>query len=663
MTAQSLYRKYRPQRFAELVGQEHVTNALRNAVRDGRVGHAYLFSGPRGTGKTTSARILARALNCTNVSADGEPCGECEYCKSVAVGNAFDVIEIDAASNNRVEEIRELIERVAYRAAGGGMKVYIVDEVHELTDRASNALLKTLEEPPDHVVFVLATTNPERVLPTIRSRTQHYEFSLLTTEQLQAHLADVLTREGVTFEPEALEVVARRGAGSARDSLSLLDQVLAGADGAITMDTVATMLGGSSFELRAEILEAIAANDPARAVLTLEALLGSGHEPRRVADELLRAARDAFVLTASGGDARVDRSHDERERLVRIGADLGVPSLGRMIESLGQAVVDMRGTEAADPRLVLEVALVRLARAEGGTPLDQLAARLDRLERAVGSGAPLAAPNPAPAPAPAPAPTANVAPASASPAAAKPAAAPVAPAESLAAAPTPPPAPAADAPRGPAGAKAALGALRKASPSAAKAPASAPSPASEPPVSAPAPAAASAPPAPPAKPLALDEVIAAWSQVLPALSIATRSAVSEAQPISVEGDVVTFGVPSALIDAAKPRFQKDAPIIREAFVDRLGRTVRFKLVPYDGFADSAPHGSELSTAAPMVPTADSPSDDVPPPVDSDVPPDDGEDEVVDLTELVDANDAPVPSALNRLQERFDATVVDEKPRS
>lgn len=592
MAAQSLYRKYRPQRFGELVGQEHVTSALRNAVRDARIGHAYLFSGPRGTGKTTTARIVARALNCTDVSPEGEPCGECEYCLSVAAGNAFDVIEIDAASNNRVEEVRDLIERVAYRAAGGGMKVYIVDEVHELTDRASNALLKTLEEPPDHVVFVLATTNPERVLPTIRSRTQHFEFTLLTTEQLGAQLAAVLEREGVEFEPEAVEIVARRGAGSARDALSLLDQVLAAADGALTVDLVNRMIGGSSFERRAEILDAVARHDPAQAVLTLEALLDSGHEPRRVADELLRAARDAFVLAASGGDARVERSPDERDRLVRIGADLGVTALARAIESLGQAVVDMRGTDAADPRLVLEIALVRLARAEAGTALEQLAARLDRLERSVGAGE-------APAATPAP------------------------------------PAPAAEAPTG-SGPKAALGALRRAKPGRT---AGAPAP---PAASGPAPAPAADGPAPPSGPIELDDVVIAWADVLARLPIATRSAVSEAQPIALDGDVVTFGVAPALMESAKPRFQKAAPTIREELASRLGRTLRFKVVRHDEFADSSPRSSK--------------------PAGTDAPEPEPED-AVDLSELVDATDAPVPNALNRLQQRFDATVVDESGRA
>ena len=276
MAYQSLYRKYRPQRFAELVGQEHVTTALRNAVRDARVGHAYLFSGPRGTGKTTTARILAKALNCQNLGDDGEPCGVCPNCESVAAGTFLDLFELDAASNRGIEDARNLTQSIALRGAFGGKKLYILDEVHMLSRDASNALLKTLEEPPDHVVFVLATTNPESVLPTIRSRTQHYEFSLLSTEQLADHLADICVREGVDADPEALAIVARAGAGSARDSLSLLDQALSHATGRLDVDEVAQLFGGSPFELRARILQAVADGDAATVLVELGALLDAG---------------------------------------------------------------------------------------------------------------------------------------------------------------------------------------------------------------------------------------------------------------------------------------------------------------------------------------------------------------------------------------------------
>ncbi len=231
MAFQSLYRKHRPQSFAELVGQDAVSGALRNAVREDRVGHAYLFSGPRGTGKTTTARLLAKALNCAARGDDGEPCNACASCVEITAGTSMDVVELDAASHRGINEMRSLLERVAYRSAGGARKVYIVDEVHMLTKEASTALLKTLEEPPAHVVFVLATTDPQTVLATIRSRTQHFEFTLLPTELLAAHLAYVATQEGVDADPAILAVIARRAGGSARDALSLLDQALAHGDG------------------------------------------------------------------------------------------------------------------------------------------------------------------------------------------------------------------------------------------------------------------------------------------------------------------------------------------------------------------------------------------------------------------------------------------------
>src|ERR1700733_12366470 len=261
----SLYRRFRPGRFGELRGQDHVVRALQSAVRDGRVSHAYLFSGPRGTGKTSSARILAKALNCLD-SVDGEPCGVCTSCLEIERGTSLDVHELDAASNNGVDAMRDLVSHAAL-GTPGRWKVYIVDEVHMLSTAASNALLKTLEEPPGHVVFVLATTDAQKVLPTIRSRTQHFEFRLLGSETLSALLHQVRTASGLTLPDEALDAAVRRGRGSARDALSALDQVAAG--GVVDDD----------IEVLAELAESLAERDPARALVAVAQSSEAGREP------------------------------------------------------------------------------------------------------------------------------------------------------------------------------------------------------------------------------------------------------------------------------------------------------------------------------------------------------------------------------------------------
>jgi DNA polymerase-3 subunit gamma/tau len=366
----SLYRRFRPGRFDELRGQDHVVQALRNAVRDERVSHAYLFSGPRGTGKTSSARILAKALNCA-APVDGEPCGVCTSCTEITQGTSLDVHELDAASNNGVDAMRDL---VAHAALGtpGRWKVYIVDEVHMLSTAAANALLKTLEEPPSHVVFVLATTDPQKVPPTIRSRTQHLEFRLLGAEVLHDLLASVNQQAGLALDEESVQAAVRRGRGSARDALSALDQVVA---------------SGSSDAARPElslVLTAVAANDAPVVLVTLGELLARGWGPQQLATELVDDLRQAFLAALAPELCAV--SGPERGQFTTLAESMGMPRLVRAMEVLGHALVDMR--DAPDPQVVLEIALVRTSRPDLDAGIDALTERVAALERALLSGAP-----------------------------------------------------------------------------------------------------------------------------------------------------------------------------------------------------------------------------------------------------------------------------------
>jgi len=377
---QSLYRRFRPSTFAEVKGQDHVVLALRNAVRDGRTAHAYLFSGPRGTGKTSTARILAKALNCTHLR-DGEPCGACSSCIEIAKGTSLDVHELDAASNNGVDAMRDLVARAAL-GSPGRQKVYIVDEVHMLSTAASNALLKTLEEPPPHVIFVLATTDPQKVLPTIRSRTQHYEFRLLGADTLGELLEQVRRDAHLDVADEAIDVAVRRGRGSARDALSVLDQ-------AATSDTVEDDLP----ELD-EIVEALAERDANRALVAVAHLTSAGFSPQQLTGDLIDLLRQGFLALVAPELAGVVEA--ERDTIGEVTERLGLPALVRSIEVLGRSQVDMR--DALDARVSLEVALVRLAHPEADESPEAMLVRIERLERL--DHHPGDAPGPASAPSP-----------------------------------------------------------------------------------------------------------------------------------------------------------------------------------------------------------------------------------------------------------------------
>ncbi|HEX7135044.1 MAG TPA: DNA polymerase III subunit gamma/tau [Iamia sp.] len=576
MAHQSLYRRYRSQRFSEVRGQDTVVGALRSAVADERVGHAYLFSGPRGTGKTSTARILAKALNCEDLQ-DGEPCTVCASCVAMQAGTSYDLQELDAASNNKVEDVRALIERVAL-GSPGRTKVYILDEVHMLSPGASNALLKTLEEPPDHVVFVLATTDPQKVLPTIRSRTQHFEFHLLPADVMEEHVRWVIADAGLDVDDAAIEHVLRAGGGSARDTLSFLDQAAAG--------------GVSTDGDHAEALaEAVVAVDTAAALSAVATATIAGRDPRVLGEALLAHLRDVFLLRMGGPLGHL--SDAARVRVEGWAGRVTDRTVTRALEEVGEALLAMR--QAPDPRIPLEVALVRITRStpaspggEGVAGTDELLERIARLEAglaglAAGGGSAPAAPAPAPAPAP---PVPDDAPAPAPTPEPEPSVAPAPPpadavasarAKARAAAPSrssarPAPAPAADAapPPPPPPSRAA----REAAP--------ADPPAAPPPDPAPAPAPVAEEPAV-AEPG--DDLATLWTErVVPDLRGATKAMFKMGRVVSVEGDTIVLGLENS---PTLERCEQKRPEAEAGLATAAGRPVRLELV-VAGEAASSP---------------------------------------------------------------------------
>src|SRR6195952_123964 len=383
LLSQALYNRYRPSTFATLVGQEHVTDALRAAPTSGRLHHAYLFSGPRGGGKTSSARILAASLNCVN-GPTPDPCGVCDQCVSIRNGSSMDVIEIDAGSHGGVDDARDLRERAVFTPASARFKVYIVDEAHQVTKDAFNTLLKLVEEPPPHLKFVFATTEPDRVLQTIRSRTHHYAFRLVPPAVLRDHLAWIAGQEGVPVEDSVLPLVVRAGAGSVRDSLSVLDQLLAGAGpSGLTHDRAAALLGVTDGVLLDDAVDALAARDGATLFSVVERVVGTGHDPRRFSADLLERLRDLVVLDAvpdaPGRGLLPLHAPDQIERMRSQSGRMGAAELSRTADVVHAGLLEMRGTTSA--RLLLELTLARALLPSAFDDPSSLQVRLARLER------------------------------------------------------------------------------------------------------------------------------------------------------------------------------------------------------------------------------------------------------------------------------------------
>jgi DNA polymerase-3 subunit gamma/tau len=595
----ALYRKYRPGSFAEVVGQEHVTEPICAALDSGRIHHAYLFSGPRGCGKTSSARILARSLNCEK-GPTSTPCGECDSCVALAPMGAgsLDVIEIDAASHGLVDDARDLRERAFFAPVSSRFKVYVIDEAHMITSAAFNALLKVVEEPPPHVKFVFATTEPDKVLTTIKSRTFHYRFRLIPPHVMREHLADLAAREGIEVDPLVLPLVVRAGAGSARDAQSILDQLAAGSGGElITYERALSLLGYTDAALLDDAVDAFAATDGAAVFASVDRVIEAGLDPRRFAQDLLERFRDLLVLDAVPEAAEaglIDAPTDALERMRSQATQLGRAALSHAADVMATALVDMRGTTS--PRLVLELACARVLLPAATDDTAALLSRLDRLEKRLAATAQPTAATAPPAPAPQPAPTKQEKSAAPEPATdAEPDPAPdPAPAPVTAAAEAAPPAPA------PVGGVVDLGAIRR-----------------------------------------------LWDSVLDSVKTQSRTAhalMMSSQIQSLEGNnlVLTFSSQSLV-----SRFTADvAPILTQALKDVVGVDIRVSATAA-GEPAKLPVDNAPSAVPPASPAPEMSADDI--------------EESQDLDGSSDAD--PEAAALALLQDGLGAQVIGEIDQS
>ncbi len=594
-TPLALYRRYRPDTFAEVIGQEHVTEPLQRALANNRVNHAYLFSGPRGCGKTTSARILARCLNCEQ-GPTTTPCGVCQSCRDLARGGAgsIDVIEIDAASHGGVDDARDLRERAFFAPVHSRYKIYIIDEAHMVTPQGFNALLKVVEEPPPHVRFIFATTEPDKVLGTIRSRTHHYPFRLVPPKTLSAYLATLCEAEGIAVEPAVLPLVVRAGAGSVRDSLSVLDQLLGGAsENGVSYAQATALLGYTPDALLDEIVDAFAAGDAQGVFAAVDKVIEVGQDPRRFAEDLLRRLRDLIIVAAvpeALSNGLVDVAGDQAERLAAQASALGAGELTRAAEVIAVGLTEMRGTTA--PRLHLELMCARVLLPGADVDGRGLHARLDRLERRVGIDgeptrtSPVAQPAPVAEPVEAPA-EAPLATGSGSRRKAAMAEAAAAAKAQSAEAPRPVAEPATAPEKAPRQAQ---------GPAAEPAPAAKPAPVAEP---------VEAPASAPSGRLSGADLRRLWPEILENVKHRRRFTwillSQNAQVVDVRNDVLTLGLANT---GAKESFARggNSEVLREAILEVIGAAFHIELI-LDATADAPKPAAAAPAPAPASPAS------------------------------------------------------------